>query len=487
MIFNETGLEHAENAEGMPVIGWRSSVSTGNVTATTEQDDFPASNVASPDTYSRWKGGVNTAGVEYLTVTLSEQVSYLAIARHNFGTEAYSLAVEINTGGSPDWTPIEFDVEPTEFTGALLHFDVSTGMTDELGHTFTAVGNAQIDIAQSKFGGASALFDGTGDEIAGDGTSDLAFGTGDFTIDFWVRLNVAGTFQAYYDGRGSPGAISPLIYKDTGNVLIYFTGGVTRITGTTALTTGQWYHIALTRSGTSTRLFLNGTQEGSTYSDSNNYVTAAGKPVFGDFVDLGGDHNGWLDDLRVVKGTAVWTSAFAVPTSAHETTLSATSVVLDDDDPVVFRFEPTVVTGVRLKIVTSGESANAPELAVLYVGELLVMERSIRLDADHVPMIYGRRTNAVNGMSENGQFLGRIVLSEHRESKAQFQWFTDDFYRDTIDEFLDSAQEAPFFFAWSPQEYPAEVSYAWLTNDAEPEVDPTTRRVHLNLEMRGIA
>jgi hypothetical protein len=283
MIFNATDLVHAENAEGMPVIGWHSIVTTGNVDSTTEDASFPATNVASPDTYTKWKGGVNTAGIEFLTVTVTslEEMDYLAIARHNFGTEQYTLAVEINTGGSPDWVPITF-------------------------------------------------FDTT-----------------------------------------SPGA--------------------------------------------------------------------------------------------------------------------TTVITLDDDDPIVFRFDPQVLTGIRLKITTSGESANVPELAVLYVGKLLVMERSIDVGQDHVPMIFGRRTNAVNSMSENGQFLGRIVLSEHRESKAQFKWFTDDFYRDDIDEFLEAAQETPFFFAWSPEEYPAEVSYAWLTNNAEPMVDPATRRVHLDLEMKGIA
>jgi hypothetical protein len=494
MIFNETGLEHAENAEGMPVIGWQSSVVVGNVAATTEQDDFPASNVASPDTYSKWKGDVNTAGIEYLTVTLAEQVSYLAIARHNFGTQAYSLAVEINTGGSPDWTPIELDLEQAEFTGALLHFDGtdgSTTMTDAMGHSFTAIGNAQIDTAQSVFGGSSLLLDGTGDYVQGDGDDDLALGTGDFTIDFWFRVpSVAtGDSQIIYDSRDGISTIVPTIFiNDATDQMAYFVDGSTQILGTTVITINAWHHGAITRSGTTTRMFLDGNEQGS-FTDTFDYVNPASRPVIGvrgNTISTG-FFAGWLDDLRVVKGTAVWTSAFAVPTSAHETTLSAMSVVLDDDDPVIFRFDSQDATGVRLKITTSGESAEPPELAVLYVGELLVMERSLRLNTDHVPMIYGRRTNAVNGMSENGQFLGRIVLSEHRESKAQFQWLTDDFYRDTIDEFLDAAQETPFFFAWSPQEYPEEVSYAWLTNNAEPEVDPTTRRVHLDLEMRGIA
>ena len=133
------------------------------------------------------------------------------------------------------------------------------------------------------------------------------------------------------------------------------------------------------------------------------------------------------------------------------------------------------------------DSGIPPEAAVIYVGELLVLERSIKIDTGHVPITFGRRTNIVNGMSETGNFLGRIVLGEHRTSKAQFAWFTSAFYRSDIDEFLEAAQEAPFFWAWNPLEYPDETGYVWLINDAEPEVDPVTRRIALELEMRGVA
>ena len=65
-----------------------------------------------------------------------------------------------------------------------------------------------------------------------------------------------------------------------------------------------------------------------------------------------------------------------------------------------------------------------------------------------MPINYGRRTTIVDGMSESGNFLGRIVLGEHRQSTAEFEWFTPDFYRSDIDEFLEAAQEFPFFWAW---------------------------------------
>lgn len=156
-----------------------------------------------------------------------------------------------------------------------------------------------------------------------------------------------------------------------------------------------------------------------------------------------------------------------------------------DDGPLIMRFAPQVLSGVRIRIDASGVAP--PEAAVVYVGKLLVLERSIAVGSKHTPITYGRRTTVINGMSETGNFLGRIVTGSYLESKAEFEWFTPTFYRTDVDAFVESARETPFFWAWSPVEYPAEVGYVWLTNSAQPDVDPATRRVALTLEMRGVA
>lgn len=208
------------------------------------------------------------------------------------------------------------------YTVALLHMngsDASTTFTDESGKTWTATGNAQIDTAQSKFGGASGLFDGTGDYISTSDHADFDF-PGDFTIDFWLRLSSTGVTSILYDGRptGTNG-LYPTIYISNTNNIIYYTNSAIRISGTTALSTGAWYHVALARAGTSTKLFLNGIQEGSTYSDSNSYINGTGRPILG---ELGtGTSNGlygWLDEVRISKGVARWTVSFTPPTAPYE-------------------------------------------------------------------------------------------------------------------------------------------------------------------------
>ena len=79
-----------------PIIGYRNRVTSANVAATTQHPDWPASNLANPSTYLKWRSGAGSPlANEYVTVTLdtAEQVDYLAIARHNFGSSKAAVSV----------------------------------------------------------------------------------------------------------------------------------------------------------------------------------------------------------------------------------------------------------------------------------------------------------------------------------------------------------------------------------------------------------
>lgn len=161
------------------------------------------------------------------------------------------------------------------------------------------------------------------------GQSAFAFGTGDFTIEFFIYLNSLTSYPTIYDARQTSGSGNgPVIYYETAlNQIIFFSNGANRITGS-ALSTGQWYHIAVSRSGTSTRLFVDGTQVGSTYSDSTNYVVGTSSPTLMVNCDQNsGGVNGYISNLRVVKGTAVYTANFTRP-SAPLTAITNTSLLL---------------------------------------------------------------------------------------------------------------------------------------------------------------
>ena len=209
----------------------------------------------------------------------------------------------------------------------LLPFDGSNGATSTTdssnsNNSVTFVGTAQISTAQSKFGGSSLLLDGDSDYVyvAND---DLDLGGVSFTIEFWAYLlNGVGsliTFYSDYSGSSSGMAIEKLADN---TIKANMTGDGADITGTTTLSTGQWYHIALSGDDGSYKLFLNGTQEGSTFTGSSTSGTT--NKYIGTFYwsGLGGAvrlWNGYIEDFRITKGLARYTSNFTPPTSAHLT------------------------------------------------------------------------------------------------------------------------------------------------------------------------
>ena len=152
-------------------------------------------------------------------------------------------------------------------------------------------------------------------KLSGD---DFAFGTSDFQIEMFIRLNIVDSIQDLYDSRSGAGSNKLRIRIQSNNTLIIFNTGTTMITGSTALAVGRWYHVCLSRLSGTTRLFLDGSQEGSDYSDSASYVVDTDRPVIGvSGYTLGNnDFKGYISNLRVKKGSGV--SSVTVPTSPLE-------------------------------------------------------------------------------------------------------------------------------------------------------------------------
>lgn len=151
------------------------------------------------------------------------------------------------------------------------------------------------------------------------------------------------------------------------------------------------------------------------------------------------------------------------------------------DRPVLFRFEEQTVAQIRLRLI---EGTDAPTIAVLYIGRLLVMERGVPIGSGNTPMPYGRRRDVVGGRSESGHFLGRIVTGSELASSAAFE-VSGEFYRKELDPFVEASADTPFFYAQKPQARPCEVSYCWMTNDPAPVTDHATGLERVTLEMSG--
>jgi hypothetical protein len=215
----------------------------------------------------------------------------------------------------------------------LLHFDGSNGSTTFTdsslnGLTVTASGDAAISTAQSKFGGASAYFDGVGDHLEVD-SSALAFGTGDFTAEAWIRLDAGNsTFRHVFDTRTSDSTGLSLGVDDQNQVFLYSVDAFRVQAGTVSGDT--WHHLALCRAGGNVRVFLDGTQVGSTWVDSTNYsqtLLRIGKYYASGLYQW----QGYLDDVRITKGVARYTSNFTPPTAAFPEPWVTPSLLLHFD------------------------------------------------------------------------------------------------------------------------------------------------------------
>jgi hypothetical protein len=156
-------------------------------------------------------------------------------------------------------------------------------------------------------------------------------------------------------------------------------------------------------------------------------------------------------------------------------------VILANDGPALFRFTPQNLDNIRIRLQPG---IAAPSIAVIYVGKLLLCQRGP--GEDHVPVTMARFADIRNGRSESGEFLGRIQVGGYRETSVAFKHQHPGWFRQEFDPFLVSAQTKPFFFAWWPGEYPAEVGYCFMANDPQPVTSFDTLHVSVSLQMRGI-
>lgn len=158
-----------------------------------------------------------------------------------------------------------------------------------------------------------------------------------------------------------------------------------------------------------------------------------------------------------------------------------TDVLLANDGPALFRFDPQSLFAVRIRLQ---QALVVPEIAVVYVGKLLVLQR--RMYVGHQPITLNKVSKVTNARSESGNFLGRIVLNINNQSSVNLTNLTPDWYRTYFDPFVDNAKEYPFFFAWRPEDYPAEVGYAWMTNDPLPSNQRPNGMMQVSFQMNGV-
>ncbi|MDO8663129.1 MAG: SpvB/TcaC N-terminal domain-containing protein [Candidatus Omnitrophota bacterium] len=236
--------------------------------------------------------------------------------KEGFAVNSVNASDSVNVANSNNYI-VDF------YTKLLLNFDSFEDLS--LGHKkLSLYGNTMVDTKQGKSNNTSLYFDGKTSYLTLEDSDDWSFGNQDFTIDFWVKFNDLEKAQMLLSqGEGYNNKWH--IVKDWGpGNRLYFLFTYARTVEVRysmlknwPVSIGRWYHIAIVRTGKTAKLFIDGVSQalGTWAEFGDNDVGNVSAPLF-----IGGFDgtsnmllNGWIDDLRVTKGKALWTSDFTPP------------------------------------------------------------------------------------------------------------------------------------------------------------------------------
>ena len=209
--------------------------------------------------------------------------------------------------------------------------------------TVTAVGNAQVTTASPvKFGTGIGLFDGTGDRFSLTSASDFGFGTGDFSVEGVIYISDDTGTEMMFDFRAGSATDNALNFYTVDRVPKINIGTTSIMAPAITLINTTFYHIMISRVGTTIKFFVDGAVQ-ATASNNTNLGTTKPLIIGSDYAGVNG-FAGRIDDFRVRKGAGE-ASAFTNPTSAsivdQYTVLKLTfdhdngSQVLVDDDTFI--------------------------------------------------------------------------------------------------------------------------------------------------------
>lgn len=268
----------------------------------------------------------------------------------------------------------------------LLHGNGTNGSTTFTDNspspkTLTAFGNAQISTAQSKFGGASMRFDGSGDSLTTPDHAAFEFGAGNFTIEAWVRpgayaTNNNGEYQSTivcqdtfgqrafaFNIRGTATSWTELVFLGFSSPTVY-----TLVTASVSLSNSTWYHLAVVRSGNFIYFFVDGVlinAGGSAFSETIQQDITSVLRIGANEFDATYRYyfNGYIDDLRITKGVARYTANFTPPTAAFDDFYSST---INADVAAIAAATGDLTTGIQLAGTVVSEATAAGSLQTVH-------------------------------------------------------------------------------------------------------------------------
>jgi len=255
------------------------------------------------------------------------------------GGGSLSATVTIPATGDQYWSDVQL----------LLRGDTAVD-SSSYARTVTAYGGATISTAQKKFGTGALSFASEGDYYAIPSSADLSFGTGDFTLEAWIRptaypANNAGGYLSSFLTKQSPGAHSwrfELAGTASSFTGLAFTGmsdngsGTQTVTTSSSFSLNQWYHVAASRVSGMLYLFIDGVLQNAGGSSFSIAIQNASSDVRVGALMFDNTYKyqffGQIDDARITKGTGRFAASFTPPAATYGTGTYTAAQTL----PVVF-------------------------------------------------------------------------------------------------------------------------------------------------------
>jgi hypothetical protein len=242
----------------------------------------------------------------------------------------------------------------------------------------TAIGNAQVDTAQSKFGGASLLLDGTGDYLSS--TTPISLGTEDWTVETWIRTGTAN--RVFFDNR-IPTASAGVFFLSASGYASYYDNTTGTISGTTNCADSTWRHLAFSKSGTTLRIFVNGALEYTATGYTQDMGTDRSCTIGAQF-DGAIAINGHMDEFRI-SNVARYTAAFVAPTLPfsnddntvlliHANSTDGTTYFEDDNGATTIRTAKTIVANGNAQLSTAQEKFGGSSILFDGSGDYLQLD-----------------------------------------------------------------------------------------------------------------
>jgi hypothetical protein len=311
--YTNTSLILVSSAGAVPLNTWTHIAASGNGT---QVRLFVNGNLVAGPTNNTWTDPAATLQIGALNAGqwVYPLTGFLSNVRVIKGSQLYTSS----------FTPPTAPLTAVANTSLLLNFENASIDDNSRNNNLETIDNAQVSTTQSKFGGSSMYFDGNGDFLHGPTTlwTNLDGINTSFTIEAWIYPTGVSGQAGDIIGINQSGQTSAVSFRISSSYALSFSswgsGYTSTATANNVVVANQWNHVAASKSGNTMRLFVNGTLL-ATQTISNGTL-----PSFSRLTQIGGrgEDNltkfiGYIEDLRVIKDVALYTSNFTPPSTAH--------------------------------------------------------------------------------------------------------------------------------------------------------------------------